>query len=181
MFEYNSEGAAHTPDEDFHDWEVYKDDCRRLGRLKQAYLTREYVPRQVSKRWPSPCVDLIIAYAAFMRPLVLKKLKLNQLEPAVRNGREKVFAANLDEHYNHILNLFDTAIEALDHPDTWEVVDDSSDEGGSVKSDSAETMESDGSSVSLVSPPPKNNRKSRKRSSDDDSNDQPPTKRSKSH
>ncbi|KAJ2913694.1 hypothetical protein MD484_g6741, partial [Candolleomyces efflorescens] len=133
MFEYDSEGAAHTPDEDFHDWEVYRDDCRRLGRLKQAYLTREYVARQVSKRWPSPCVDLIIAYAAFMRPLVLKKLKLSQLEPAVRNGREKVFAANLDEHYNHILNLFDTAIEALDHPDTWEVVDDSSDEGRSVR------------------------------------------------
>ncbi|KAJ2914317.1 hypothetical protein MD484_g6091, partial [Candolleomyces efflorescens] len=134
MFGYDSEGAAHTPEEDsdFHDWEVYRDDCRRLGRLKEAYLSREYVPRQVSKRWPSPCVDLIIAYAAFMQPLVMKKLVLSQLNPAARDGRDKVFSANLAEHYNYILNLFDTAIEALDHPDTWDVVDDSSDEGGSV-------------------------------------------------
>ncbi|KAJ2936678.1 hypothetical protein H1R20_g423, partial [Candolleomyces eurysporus] len=128
MFGYDSNGAAHAVDETLLEWEEYENDCCRVGILKEAYLTRLYVPPKVSKRWPSPCVDLIISYTGFIQPLVQDKMILNQLTPAVRNGREEVFAANSIQHYTHVLKLFDTAIEGLDRPDTWRVVDDTSDE-----------------------------------------------------
>jgi hypothetical protein len=179
MFAYDSKGTAHALDETLLDWERHEDNCCEVGFFKEAYLTRRYVPRKVSKRWPSPCVDLIIAYAAFIQPLVQNKLLLNQLTPAARNGREKIFAANSIQHYTHILKLFDTAIEALDCPDKWEV-DETSDEDDDGRSDRSDSPPTVIIFDYLAAPAQGPGRTSVKRSSDEDPNGRPPAKRSKS-
>ncbi|KAJ2913166.1 hypothetical protein MD484_g7250, partial [Candolleomyces efflorescens] len=177
MFARDSAGVDQGPDQMLLQWEQYQNDWRWLGTFKEAYLTRRHVPFKVLKRWPSPCVDLILAYAGFMQPLVQEKLCVSQLKPGVRSDKAEAFAANFNEHYTHILTLFDTAIEALDHPDTWEVVSDSPDADYDPResSDSVPTiiyLEDSSSSESAGRP-------SLKRSNEDPSG-QPPTKRSKS-
>jgi hypothetical protein len=81
------------------------------------------VPPEVEARWPSPCIDLIIALNGFIYPIMRKKMKLDQLTPAIRERDEKALASEAIQHYTHILQLFDTAIEALDKSDTRRVAD----------------------------------------------------------
>ena len=180
MFAQDSTGVAHPADQMIVDWDKYEHDWRWVGTLKEAYLTRRHVPRPVLKRWPSPCVDLIVAYASFIRPLVQKKLGMCQVKPRARNGKDEALAANFVQHYNHILALFDTAIDALDHPDTWEVVSDSSDgeyDGGwSDSSDTSLKVKQ----IPSVHPAQQEGQKSLKRPSTEDPNGQAPAKRTKS-
>ncbi|KAJ2913152.1 hypothetical protein MD484_g7263, partial [Candolleomyces efflorescens] len=128
MFAQDPNGPRCEADKMLAEWEKSVDDCSMAAVKKEAYLTRRYVPFEIEKRWPSPCVDLIIAYAAFIQNLMLEKMELNQLKPGVRRDREDVIASEFEQHYNHILQLFDTAIGALDEPDTWRVVEDTDDE-----------------------------------------------------
>ena len=102
-------------------WEEASQDCDTAATLKEAYLSREVLPNVIGEHWPSPCVDLVLALSAFICPLMGEKMKLNQLSPRARKGKEQMFAANAIQHYSRIIHLFDTAIEALEKPDTWRV------------------------------------------------------------
>ncbi|KAJ2913149.1 hypothetical protein MD484_g7249, partial [Candolleomyces efflorescens] len=179
MFAYDSAGVPCPADRIIADWDKHEHDWYWVGTLKQAYLTYNYVPYPVLKRWPSPCVNLIIDYASFLQPVVQQKLGVSQVKPSARNGKDQAFAADFVQHYSHILALFDTAIEALDHPDTWDVVSDSSDgEYDDGCSDSSDTSLKIIRICSFPSPP--QSQKSLKRSSTEDPSGQPPSKRTKS-
>jgi hypothetical protein len=176
MWTYDSNGATHRDHEMLLCWEQHSDECSVLATLKSAYLSTDYVPLEIQDRWPSPCVDLIVAFNTFIDPLMLKKRKLSEFSPAARKGREKVFAGNAIQHYTHILQLFDKAIGALDRPDTWRVFDSDSDDSSDA-SDPPFGLPSG----AVVEPTPilrKPHCSSLKRTSDDYPDDQPPAKRS---
>ncbi|RXW20941.1 hypothetical protein EST38_g4922 [Candolleomyces aberdarensis] len=182
MFTCDSNGAAHAANEMLSRWDKFGDDPYSVATFKESYLTRKIVPRDIQQRWPSPCVDLILAFAAFIRPLVQDKLALDYMEPTVRNGGETVFAVGATQHYSHILHLFDTAIEALDRPDTWRVLvpfpDDKKDCSSKAPPSSHPASRPD---IQPAANPPKNPaRSSLKRASDDYPDDQPAAKRSNS-
>ncbi|KAJ2912077.1 hypothetical protein MD484_g8335, partial [Candolleomyces efflorescens] len=134
MWNFDSNGAPQPDHEMLLYWEENSGTCSMLGTLKSNYLSTDYVPIDIQDRWPSPCVDLIIAFNTFIDPLMMKKRKLSQWSPVARKGEDNVFARDATQHYTHILNLFDTAIDALDRPDTWRVYN--SDDESSYISDS---------------------------------------------
>jgi hypothetical protein len=184
MFTYDPNGVAHPVDETLIRWGAGGGDCRMAAMLKEAYLTRDFVPPEVEARWPSPCIDLIIALNGFIYPIMRKKMKLDQLTPAIRKRDEKALASEAIQHYTHILELFDTASEALDKPDTWRVADsceispDALSSGSSSSDSSLENFlrkhQNAHQSHSERSP------NLLKRASDGSPDGQPPAKRSKS-
>ncbi|RXW20928.1 hypothetical protein EST38_g4918 [Candolleomyces aberdarensis] len=175
MWTYDSDGVAHPDHEMLSNWDGYSHDCFVLATLKGGYLTSDYVPIEIQERWPSPCVDLIVAFNTFIDPLMRKKMMLAQLPPAVRNGRENVFTTNAIQHYTHILQFFDTAIEALDRPDTWRVLDSSNDLSDKSASPCTSTSQAVAEPASNLL---ESHRSSLKRASDNYPDDQPLAKRS---
>ncbi|KAJ2914315.1 hypothetical protein MD484_g6093, partial [Candolleomyces efflorescens] len=121
IFTQDSNGVAYKGSNMISRWEEASQDCDTAATLKEAYLSREVLPNVIGEHWPSPCVDLVLALSAFICPLMGEKMKLNQLSPRARKGKEQMFAADAIQHYSRIIQLFDTAIEALEKPDTWRV------------------------------------------------------------
>ncbi|KAJ2926472.1 hypothetical protein H1R20_g10624, partial [Candolleomyces eurysporus] len=199
IYTCDSNGVAYSGLDMLSRWEKVSHDCRTAATFKEAYLASEFLPRDVEQHWPSPCVDLVLAFTAFIHPIMRKKMKLvDQLTPTVRNGRAKEFSADANKHYTHVLQLFDTAIEALDKPDTWRVPKSgvpSPDppSSGSTSSDSSlenflkeyqRMREADASPSPTVDQPTssisEHSRSALKRTSDGYPDDQPPAKRSNS-
>ena len=172
MFTYDSEGVAYSGPDMLSRWDKHSHDLRMASILKEVYLGSEFLPKEVEQHWPSPCVDLILAFTAFIHPLMLQKLELDQLTPTARKGKEKVFAADAMQHYTHILQLFDKAIEELDRPDTWRVSSAFSDGDSSDDSSCSDGFESALKILRARYFPPK-------RVSDDHPDDQPSAKRCK--
>ncbi|RXW20929.1 hypothetical protein EST38_g4919 [Candolleomyces aberdarensis] len=123
MWTCESNGVAHPDHEMLLLWEQHSHDSFVLAILKGGYLTSDTVPIEIRERWPSPCVDLIIAFNTFIDPLKRRKQNLAQYSPADRDSGGNVFATNAVQHYMQILQFFDTAIEALDKPDTRRAFD----------------------------------------------------------
>ncbi|KAJ2914306.1 hypothetical protein MD484_g6100, partial [Candolleomyces efflorescens] len=186
MFTRDSNGQAYAGSNMLSEWDAVSHNCRLAAALKGAYLGSEFLPEEVEQNWPSPCVDLVLAYTAFIYSNMKLKMKLSQIKERARKGKDKVFAANALQHYAHILQLFDTAIEALDRPDTWRVSESDGpySESSSTGSTSTvlsiekrleqyEQMEQRFSSSSSG--------RSWKRASNGDTEDQPSPKRCRSH
>ncbi|RXW17164.1 hypothetical protein EST38_g8694 [Candolleomyces aberdarensis] len=175
MFTYDSKGVAHVVDEMLIRWDKQRHDCRMAAMLKEAYLSTDFMPPEIEARWPSPCVDLIIAFNTYLYPIMHRKMKLDQLSPTVRNKGEKELAADAIQHYTHILQLFDTAIEALDKPGSWSSSD------SSLEKFLKEYENANQSGPSSGRQPASNlfqlSRNPLKRASDGHPNDQPPAKR----
>ncbi|RXW20940.1 hypothetical protein EST38_g4923 [Candolleomyces aberdarensis] len=177
VFAYDSTGNSHSPDDMLLRWD--SQDLRLAAQSKEAFLTRKYLPEEIEERWPSPCVDLVLAIRVFVQNMIYKKLILNKYTPEVRKGSEKVLASKVVEHYTHILQLFDKAIEALDRPETWRAPNTVSDSSSDESEDTAE----DGAPSSFPRPAsriPAPQQTSLKRAANDYPDDQPPAKRSNS-
>ncbi|KAJ2926456.1 hypothetical protein H1R20_g10630, partial [Candolleomyces eurysporus] len=177
MFSYDSTGNSHPADDMLLRWD--NQDLRLAAQSKEAFLTRKYLPEEIEERWPSPCVDLVLAIRIFVQSILYKKLILNKYTPDVRKGGEKVLASNVVEHYTYILQLFDKAIEALDRPETWRAPNTVSDSSSDESEDPAE----DGASSSFqrsASRIPVPHQTSLKRTANGYPDDQPPAKRSNS-
>ncbi|RXW15763.1 hypothetical protein EST38_g10095 [Candolleomyces aberdarensis] len=179
MWTHDSNGVAHSDNNMLSRWDHHSDDCYMAAILKGSYLTTGHVPIEIEDHWPSPCIDLVIACNIFFNPLMRKKMELSQFPPAAKRRRDNTFAANAIQHYTHVLQLFDTAIEALDRPDTWRVFgpysdDDSSDESTSFCALPSQAVAEP--ALSLANP----RFSPLKRALNDYPDDQPPAKRSNS-
>ncbi|KAJ2914324.1 hypothetical protein MD484_g6098, partial [Candolleomyces efflorescens] len=118
VFTTDSNGIPYSGSDMISRWEQTGN--RRTAAIeKEAYLASQFLPKVVTENWPSPCVDLVVAMTKFIHPIMGEKMRLDQLSPRARNGKDKVFAANAIQHYAHVLQIFDVAIEALEKPDTW--------------------------------------------------------------
>ncbi|KAJ2926453.1 hypothetical protein H1R20_g10639, partial [Candolleomyces eurysporus] len=179
MWTHDSNGVAHSDHDMLSRWNQHSDDCSMAATLKGSYLTTGHVPMEIEDHWPSPCIDLVIACNTFFNPLMRKKVELSQFSPAYKRRRDNIFTANAIQHYTHVLQLFDTAIEALDRPDTWRVLGPFSDDDSSDESSSPCALPSRAvaePAFSLLNP----HLSPLKRASDDYPDDQPQAKRSNS-
>ncbi|KAJ2914309.1 hypothetical protein MD484_g6089, partial [Candolleomyces efflorescens] len=142
MFTYDSNGIAHPIDRTLTMWDESRDNCRMAAGLKEAYLSQTWMPPEVEARWPSPCIDLIIEFNVFLLPIMRHRMVINQWARKVQRREERKLTSEAGQHYDHILQLFDTAIEALDKPDTWRAATNSREMAAA-----SEALSSDSSSL----------------------------------
>ncbi|KAJ2912079.1 hypothetical protein MD484_g8337, partial [Candolleomyces efflorescens] len=120
LFTYDPQGALQPLSPTVQGW-----DNRNPGMaatLKQGFLTWNRAPIPVRQRWPIPCSNLLLAYQAFLCPLVSTKVRLNEEDPVAREVEARAFVTNVDQHYAHVLRIFDEAINMLDEPpETWKL------------------------------------------------------------
>ncbi|KAJ2913695.1 hypothetical protein MD484_g6740, partial [Candolleomyces efflorescens] len=117
---YDPEGKFHSIPERVEGWD--HPNPILVATRKQAFLSWTTPPVTMEKRWPIPCLNLLLAFQAFLRPLVAKKFRLNEEPADARRDEAEVFVTDVAEHYSHVLQLFDEAIEMMDKPrETWKL------------------------------------------------------------
>lgn len=114
---YDCHGVYHSLAGDLNIWEKYSDDQSTLAICKQAFLVGVTVPRVVSGRWPDACLQVFHAFRAFVKCYVHKKFSIIYERP--EDGAEilKSLWLGYEDHYNHVLGLFDDGIAALQKAD----------------------------------------------------------------
>ncbi|KAJ2913155.1 hypothetical protein MD484_g7260, partial [Candolleomyces efflorescens] len=101
------------------------EDALLVATRKEAFLSWTSPPVPMRKRWPIPCLNLLLGFQAFLYPLVLKTMNFNQ-DPDEMTDEIEASLNNVVQHYTHVLQLFDEAIEALEQPpESWKLVCDS--------------------------------------------------------
>ncbi|RXW20939.1 hypothetical protein EST38_g4920 [Candolleomyces aberdarensis] len=116
LFVCDAQGVSYPLPEMLSEWN--KQNAGVAAGLKEALLARAFVPSEVEERWPIPCLDLFHDLRAFISSLVRQKQELNYSKPVAREEKVKELAANVDQHYTHVLQLLDRAIEALIQAET---------------------------------------------------------------
>lgn len=170
LFAYDPQGIFHSFSPTLQGWD--NRDPVVVATLKQSFLSWDSPPIPVRQRWPIPCANLLLAYQAFLCPLVRTKLRLNEQDPDAREEEAKFFVADVDQHYAHVLRIFDDAIDMLDEPpESWKL---SCHDSPLLSPTAAFGLAFDRSDSLPQSHNPL------KRASDDYPNDQPPAKRSSS-
>ncbi|KAJ2911438.1 hypothetical protein MD484_g8976, partial [Candolleomyces efflorescens] len=120
LMAYDPQGEFHGLAVTLQEWDDPKSALAATS--KAEFLSWESAPVPVEERWPIPCSNLLVAYQAFLYPLVTEKMKLNRRGLDAREGKAKAFADNVDQHYTHVLRLFDEAIDMLDEPpESWKL------------------------------------------------------------
>ncbi|RXW13102.1 hypothetical protein EST38_g12751 [Candolleomyces aberdarensis] len=118
LYSYDCHGALHEVDDLLTDW----DECSGTiaACLKESFLARQFLPKNISMRWPSASLDVFRGFKDLILPMVDQKVALTLARP--ENGPEILKALMLDaeHHYNGVIRLFDTGIAALEKDDNYE-------------------------------------------------------------
>ncbi|KAJ2920049.1 hypothetical protein MD484_g277, partial [Candolleomyces efflorescens] len=189
IFGHDSSGTSHPLIHPLTKWEA--EDSLLASTLKEAVFTWAFLPPVVSERWPAPCCNLIIAFGTFLRPLVERKNTINEYPSEERKHLDLGWdmLTKVEEHYTHVLELFDKAIEMLGRPESEWKIEYGFDFGLSsyLESSSASSSSShEGNPVPALSPSPHSqksvhpedrSRASSKRRSDGDPDGEPAAKR----
>ncbi|RXW13914.1 hypothetical protein EST38_g11942 [Candolleomyces aberdarensis] len=139
MFAYDSQGVLQSFPSTLHAW--HDESLGTAARLKQGFLSWKTPPIAVEEHWPIPCINLLLAYQAFLLPFVHMKADLNLRTRDARKDRVRLLAAEVVQHYTRVLQLFDEAIDQLNTPGSkWKLCYDSdSSSCVSVSSNDSET------------------------------------------
>ena len=114
IYAYDRNGIFHSLGGDLPIWEKYSDDQSTLAICKRAFIVGVTVPRAVSERWPKECLDVFHRFRAFVKCFVHKKLSIVYEIPADAAETLKLMWSNFEDHYNHVLGLFDEGIATLE-------------------------------------------------------------------
>ncbi|KAJ2919615.1 hypothetical protein MD484_g793, partial [Candolleomyces efflorescens] len=167
MFGYNSQGVFQSFPEIMQLWPA--ETPRFVASVKGGLLTWKRPPVPVEKLWPIPCINLLLAYQEFILRFVYTKRDLSRRTREARREEAELLASNANQHYTHILKLFDEAIAQLDAPeDTWELCYETYSDCSLISESSSDSERSSGPQKVI----------SFKRAAEECPTDQPPAKRS---
>lgn len=116
FFVCDAQGQSYPLPEMLSEWD--EQNAGVAAGLKEALLARRFLPPEVEERWPTPCLDLFNDLRAYMSSLARRKQELNYSKPEARADKAKELADNVDQHYSHVLQLFDRAIDILNQAET---------------------------------------------------------------
>ncbi|KAJ2928035.1 hypothetical protein H1R20_g9044, partial [Candolleomyces eurysporus] len=115
LYSYDCHGALHEVDDLLTQW----DECSgtSAGYLKESFLARQFLPKNISMRWPAASLDIFLSFKDFILPMVDQKVALTLARP--EDGPEilKALMSNAEYHYDEVIRLFDTGISALEKGD----------------------------------------------------------------
>jgi hypothetical protein len=120
MFAYDPHGVFHSFPSILQVWHDEASESAAIN--KEGFLTWKRPPIPVRKLWPIPCINLLLAYQAFLLPFVRMKADLGRRSRDDRKDEAELLTADFSQHYNHVLQLFDEAIVQLNAPEsTWKL------------------------------------------------------------
>ena len=88
--------------------------------LKLGYLAVDTIPRHIASRWPDACVRVLREFRAFLGPLVREKMGLLYEDSETPANTAEKLRASAEDHYGHVLRLFDDGIAGLDEAEAGE-------------------------------------------------------------
>ncbi|RXW12603.1 hypothetical protein EST38_g13250 [Candolleomyces aberdarensis] len=110
---YDCHGVFHSMASDLKGWEKYSDDQMLHAACKRVFIVEPTVPREVSARWPEACLRVFHDFRDFIKCIVVKKLTIAYEKPEDRAEALESLWSSAEDHYNHVLGLFDEGIAAL--------------------------------------------------------------------
>ncbi|KAJ2928040.1 hypothetical protein H1R20_g9059, partial [Candolleomyces eurysporus] len=111
---YDSQGVFHSIPNPLQLWNKCGDDHGILATLKESFLAQESIPMDISSRWPDPCLRVFHDFRSFIQSCVHAKIAIIHRKPV--DGRDILKSLRLcaEDHYDHVLRLFDEGIAVLE-------------------------------------------------------------------
>ncbi|RXW23301.1 hypothetical protein EST38_g2527 [Candolleomyces aberdarensis] len=134
--------------------------------LKLGFLAVDSIPYSIASRWPEACVRVLNGFRAFLRSIVREKIRIIHKKPANATVVLKSLRSSAEDHYAHVLQLFDDGIAAL--------------EKGTAEDTAARCVTPASLAPVIPSMRPSTERSPLKRASDDYPDNQPAAKRTNS-
>ncbi|KAJ2914109.1 hypothetical protein MD484_g6309, partial [Candolleomyces efflorescens] len=161
LYLYDQHGVFHSIAHPLNLWEGQEGS--EAAWLKLGFLAVTCVPHAIASRWPDACIRVFEGFHAFLAPIAREKMQATFQTQANPRDLLKRLQSNAEEHYNHILQLFDDGIAALEE-------EEAADAAGKCATPPPNTTSFSPSAV----------RNPLKRASEDDPDALPPAKRSNS-
>ncbi|KAJ2930116.1 hypothetical protein H1R20_g6984, partial [Candolleomyces eurysporus] len=109
---YNHLGIFHSVPYPLNLWHKYEG--HDAAGLKLGFLAVDSIPYSIASRWPEACVNVLYGFRAFLRSIIREKIRITHEKPANATAILKSLRSSAEDHYAHVLRLFDDGIAALE-------------------------------------------------------------------
>lgn len=113
IYEFDTEGKRLTCNDNVQRWTCQGPSGS--ASIKEGFLRRKKLSNQAEKHWPAPCKDLLTNFGHFLKQFSDQKIEISSMPPKARARVERLqnILGGIDQHYNTVLQYFDTAIQDL--------------------------------------------------------------------
>jgi hypothetical protein len=119
VYTYDCQGLSHPMDKLLKQWK--KKTGTTAAEAKVVFFLLEHaIPKTIASRWPKALLNVLSEFRAFLMPLSQKKVSIRYMKAKKVPEILRDLAFNVDQHYDGILRIFDTGIEALEKIDSEE-------------------------------------------------------------
>ncbi|KAJ2914983.1 hypothetical protein MD484_g5411, partial [Candolleomyces efflorescens] len=116
IYTYDSHGTAYPMDALLTRWKSLAG--LHAAESKGVYLTaKRYVPATIARRWPEAALDVFRGFRLFIGDLFQDRMPAKYMKPEELTAMLTEMASKVDQHYDEILQLFDTGIDTLEKAD----------------------------------------------------------------
>jgi hypothetical protein len=117
---YDRNGVFYPLDDDskLNLWDKYEG--KFAATVKRTFLAVSSTPDDITLRWPEACIRVLHRFQDFLRDIVRKKMGIILKPSANPVDIQKPLQLSAEDHYDHILRLFDEGIGTLEIEDTAE-------------------------------------------------------------
>ncbi|KAJ2914088.1 hypothetical protein MD484_g6305, partial [Candolleomyces efflorescens] len=114
IHEYDCHGVFYglDDDSDLKAWD--ENEGRAAAIVKRGFLAASSTPHDIASRWPEACIQADHKFQDFIRVMVQKKMAIIHKSSANPADLQKPLQLSFEEHYDHVLRLFDEGMEALE-------------------------------------------------------------------
>ncbi|KAJ2915010.1 hypothetical protein MD484_g5420, partial [Candolleomyces efflorescens] len=114
VYTYDSRGNTYPRHELFKEWKSYAG--HNAADAKGVYLVSETdVDPIIAPRWPNALLDVFCGFRTFLADLFEDRQHARRMEPEEVLELLEEMASKVDQHYDEVLQMFDTGIQALDN------------------------------------------------------------------